>query len=487
MQEESLKNKTAKGLFWSGLGSGIQQIIQLVFGVVMLNILLPENYGIVGMLYIFTALALVMQDGGFVAALINKRGIDPKDYNAVFWFSVFISAVMYALLFFSAPLIASFYNKPELILVSRVLFLSFLIGGIGVAQHAYIMKEIMAKERTKIELWALLISGISGVLFAYMGYAYWAIVIQNVLHSTVTAVTRYFYCPWKPSFHVDFRPLKEMSFFSISLLFTSMFNRIVDNLFFVILGKYYHESQVGFYLQGNKWSMLGGAFINNMMNGVIQPVLSRMTEEKARQRNAFRKLLRFGAFISFPLLFGLGFVAEEFFLIVGQGEKWVSAVPFLQLFCIWYAVNYIWSLYTKLLIAHGKSNVYMVGTIIVGSLQLLVVTLMFPYGVFPMLIAYLSVFFAGLLYWHYFTNKLIGLSLWSVITDIAPYLLTTIFCIFISWLITSGIESVIVRFVTKILITALLYITIMWFSNSVIVRESFEYVKGVFIRKENTE
>jgi Membrane protein involved in the export of O-antigen and teichoic acid len=483
MQEESLKNKTAKGLFWGGIGSGSQQIIQLISGIIMLNLLSPEDYGTVGVLYVFTAIALTIQDGGFISALVNKKKIYLEDFNAVFWFSIMVSIVMYIALYFAAPLIADYFGQPKLILISRVLFLSFLVGGIGIAQHAYILKELMVKEKVKIEIGAVFISGTVGVVFAYLGYAYWAIVIQNVLYFAVTITFRWFYCPWKPTFSINFHPLKEMFPFSMKLFFTNIFTQTVNNIFPVILGKYYNEQQVGYYVQGNKWSVMGGAFIMNMITGVAQPVLARMTGEKERQRNAFRKMLRFGAFISFPLLLGLGFVAEEFFWIVGQGDKWLAAVPFLQVFCIWYSANYIWTLYTNLLIAQEKLNIYMIGMIIVGSLQLLVVVLLFPFGIFPMLIAYVSVYFLGLLFWHYFAHRLIGLQLWNVIKDIAPYVLATVGCISISWLITSGLENIILRFILKIVITAILYISIMWFSNSVIVRESFGYIKNMFCNK----
>ena len=487
MTDKTLKQRTAQGLFWGGLGSGVQQIIQMVSGIIMLGILDPEDYGLVGVLYIFTAIALVIQDSGFSSALINKKKVRQEDYNAVFWFSVLVSTAIYIALFFAAPLIADFFDQPRLVPISRVLFLCFLIGSMGVAQHAFILKELMVKEKVKIEFWALILSVASGITFAFLGYAYWAIVIQNVLYFATSTIVRWFYCPWKPSFNINFRPLKAIFSFSIKLLFTNIFNQIVQNIFTVVLGKFYQENQVGYYIQGNRWAVMGGSFVTSMIHGVAQPVLAQMTGDKDRQKNAFRKMLRFGAFISFPLLLGLGFVAEEFFQIIGEGSKWLPAVPFLQLFSIWYAMHYIWILYTNLLIARGKSTIYMTGMVIVGSLQLLAVITTFQWGIFPMLIAYLSINFLGLFFWHYHAHKLTGLRLWHVIKDIAPYLLITLACISVSWFTTSGLESPVIRLLLKIAITGILYVTIMWYSNSVIVRESFSYITEIFSKRKNSD
>ena len=207
------------------------------------------------------------------------------------------------------------------------------------------------------------------------------------------------------------------------------------------------------------------------------PVLTRLTEEKERQKNALRKMFRFGAFLSFPLILGLAFVGKEFLIIVGGGDKWLPALPYLQIFCIWNSVYFMWSLYTNLLLSHGKSNIFMYGMIFVGILQLLSVALMFRFGIIYMVIAYVISFFFGILFWHYQTNKIIQLKLFHVIKDISPYLITTIGCIFVTFIITKDIEYIYMRIALKITVTAILYFVIMWYSNSIIVKESVNFFK----------
>jgi len=477
MSEETLKNKTANGLFWGGVSNVFQQVMHLIFGIIMMRILNPGDHGIVAMLSIFTAIALVLQDSGFGTALVNKKDVSHDDYNAVFWFSAIISVFMYLCLFFSAPLIASYFNHPELVLISRVLFLSFVIGGIGVAQQAYLIKELMIKEKAKIEIFALFFLGVTGISLALMGYGYWALVIQNVVYFTVTIIVRLYFVPWRPTLNINFSPLKKMFSFSVKLVFTSIFMKITENIFSLILGKYYDKDHVGYYSQGYKWSNMGGSLVAGMINGIALPVLTRLTEEKERQKNALRKMFRFGAFLSFPLILGLAFVGKEFLIIVGGGDKWLPALPYLQIFCIWNSVYFMWSLYTNLLLSHGKSNIFMYGMIFVGILQLLSIALMFRFGIIYMVIAYVISFFFGILFWHYHTNKIIQLKLLHVIKDISPYLLTSIGAILIAWFITKNISNLYLLFIAKILIVAVIYIAVMKLCDSKIFAESLNYFK----------
>ena len=185
MAEETLKNKTARGLFWGGISSGIQQLLSLGFGIFLSRILSPSDYGIVGMLAIFTGVGMTLQESGFIAALTNRKNITHDDYNAVFWFNVFVGVVLYVILFLGAPLIVSFFNEPRLLWVSRIVFLNFLFGSLGTVQFAYLFKNIMARERAKIDIYSLILSNSAALIMALNGMAYWGIAIQSVLFSLV--------------------------------------------------------------------------------------------------------------------------------------------------------------------------------------------------------------------------------------------------------------------------------------------------------------
>ncbi|WP_148479372.1 lipopolysaccharide biosynthesis protein [Parabacteroides johnsonii] len=476
MAEQTLKEKTAKGLFWGGLSNGVQQVLNLVFGLILARILNASDYGMVGMLAIFSAIASTIQESGFTAALTNQKEIRHEDYNAVFWVSTLTGVLFYLILFFCAPLIAKFYDKPELISLSRVVFLGFLFGGFGISSNAYLFKNLKVKERAKIDIVSLLCSGTVGVTLALNGFAYYGLAIQTTTYIGVGSFLKLYFAPWKPTFRFDFRPLKDMFGFSSKLILTNIFTQISNNIFSVVLGKFYSPSQVGFYTQGQKWMVMGGQFTGGMINSVAQPILVQVSKNKDRQVKVFRKMLRFGAFVSFPLMLGLAFISKEFILIF-LGTKWLPSVPFLQLFCIWGSIGFLVLLYTSLLMSYGKSDIYLFGTVFVGCLQILTCFLLFRFGIFYMVVGYLISCFIGLSFWHYFVNKLIGIKLIQVIKDIFPYL----FSILISFSITFFVcdyflIDLYIVFVTKILLSAVIYFFIAGIGNSVILRESVNFL-----------
>ena len=482
-QEQSLKDKTAKGLFWGGLSNGIQQLLGITFGIALGRILDAEDYGLVGMLTIFIAISGTIMDGGFVNALINKKNVTHEDYNAVFWFSSISGVVIYTVLFFCAPLIAQFYDNPKLINLSRVVLFCIFTGGLSVVHNAIILKEMQLKNKAKIDLISLLLASITGLTFALSGFAYWALVIQTLVYSSLLTILRWYYTPWRPTFHFNFNPIGKMLSFSSKLFITNIFQQVSSNIFSVFLGRFYNERQVGFYSQGQKWMSMGQSIAGTTISGVAQPVLVQVIENKDRQRHILRKMIRFGAFISFPLMFGIAFIGEEL-IVITVGEKWLEAVPFLQLFCIWGAFRYIWILYTNLFISHGKSNINMYGTIATCIVQILCVLLMIPFGVFPMVIVYLAVNFVTLIGWHYFIKRLIGLKYVDIIKDITPFLVITSVVIAIAWFITKDITNNYILISLKIIIVACLYLIIMWKSKARVFNDCIQFILK---RKKQTE
>ena len=298
-EEQSLKQKTAKGLFWGGLSSSVQQLLGLLFGVVLGRLLDPADYGMIGMLAIFPAIASALQESGFVAALANREKVSDKDYNAVFWFSISFSAVLYILLYSSAPLIAKFYDTPELTSLARFSFLSFFIASFGIAPRALLFRNLKVKENTIISLSSLFLSGIVGIILAANGFAYWGLAIQTMTFVVIGTALNWYFAHWKPSFRIDFSPIREMFGFSSKMLITQVFIIINQNLFSVLLGKFYTKQEVGDFSQANNWNNKGHALITGMINGVTQPVLASVANDPQRQAAVFHKMLRFTAFISF--------------------------------------------------------------------------------------------------------------------------------------------------------------------------------------------
>ena len=237
MTEASLKEKTAKGLFWGGIGNGAMQLLNLVFGIFLARLLSTTDYGMVAVLTIFSAMAGIFSESGFILALVNKKEVKHEEYNSVFWFNISIGASLYLILFLCAPFIADFYHTPELTRLARFQFLSFFIGSFGTAPTAYFFRNLMVKERSQIQIAAILISGITGVSCAYHGWGYWGIAVQTVVYVSTNTILLWIFSPWRPTFSFRFHPLLELLPFSSKLLFTSLFTHINNNIFSALLGR----------------------------------------------------------------------------------------------------------------------------------------------------------------------------------------------------------------------------------------------------------
>ena len=481
MTEQSLKDKTAKGLFWGGVSNGVQQLLNLLFGIFLARLLTPDDYGMVGMLTVFSALASILQEGGFISALTNRKKTEHKDYNAVFWFSLLMGTSLYTLLYICAPLIADFYQQPQLTSLARLSFLSFLISSTNVAPRAFLFKQLRTKENAIISFCSLTISGIIGIVLAYKGFAYWGIAIQTIAFTTGTTILSYYFSGWKPSLHIDFTPIKEMIGYSSKLIVTHTFQIINNNLFSILLGKFYNEKEVGYFNQANKWSTMGYTTINGMLTSVAQPVLSTLSDDKERQLNALRKMLRFTAFVSFPAMFGLSFTSQEL-IVLAVTDKWLPSANIMQILCIGGAFIPFSGLFSQLMLSRGHSSIYMWNTIALSLSQLLGAYLLYPYGITPMLYAFISINMGWTFVWLHFIQKEIKLSLPNFLKDISPYLLLSIACIFACSFITEPIENVGLRLIGKISIVGLFYIAILWKANSTILQESIHFIfkkKGV--------
>ena len=473
--EPDLKAKTAKGLLWGGVGNGLIQLLNLVFGIFLARLLTPHDYGMVGYLAIFSVLGSSIQECGFTNALVNQKTIRHEDYNAAFWFSIFLGISCYLILFFTAPLIANFYNEPRLVPLSRYLFLSFVISSTVTAHNGFMMKKLMVKQKTLSQIIGLLVSGTVGVVLAYNGYAYWGIATQTVTYVLVYAITMWCFSPWRPTFHFNFKPIKSMIGFSAKVLVTNVFIHINNNIFTVLLGRLYTSRDVGNYTQAAKWNQMGYSLISNMIQGVAQPVLKEVEEERERQLRVFRKMLRFTAFVSFPAMLTLALVSKEF-ITIAITDKWLNSAVIMQMLCVWGAFFPIGTLYTNMILSKGKSGVYMYGTIALGVLQLAVLIATAHFGITVMIIAFVIVNALWLLVWHYFVHHYLGLTLWQALLDIVPFAVVALGTVVAVHFITLPIANIYVLLVVRLLLSAIIYLGIMKLLNAHILNEAFDYV-----------
>jgi len=471
---ETLKDKTTKGLFWGAVNTLSTQVLSLALGIVLARRLSPDDYGMVGMLAIFTAIAMSLQDSGFSSAIANMKQPTHRDYNAVFWFSTLMSAVIYVLLFLSAPLIADFFDQPALVSVSRLVFASCLMAGMGIAYSAYMFRNMMNREKAVVNMVALIVSGGTGLALAYLDYGYWSLAWQQFVYICVTNAGRLFYVRWRPSLQMDFSPLRQIIGFSSKILVTNILTQVNNNLLSFFFGKLFPVKQVGDYTQAAKWNTMASSMISGTIQQVAQPVLASVSEEENRQQNVFRKMLRFTAFLSMPAMLGLAFVAEEFIVLLIK-DKWIDCVPLLRLLCISGAFLPIQTLYQNLFISNGRSDTYMWCTIAQILAQAAVVWTCSADGIQTMVAGYAAILIIWVGVWQVLARRLIGLSHLAVLKDITPFLLSAVACIGVAYWLTQGVEQPIVLLPLRILIVAILYVLTMKLARVRIFSECVEF------------
>ena len=470
-EPSSLKEKTARGLFWGGISNGVQQLLNLLFGIFLARLLTPADYGMVGMLSIFSLIASTLQESGFTAALANKKDAGHSDYNAVFWFSTLMGLTLYVVLFFCAPLIAGFYHTPELTPLARYSFLGFLISSTGVAHYAVIFRNLKVKENAVVMLVALAVSGTVGVLMAWQGMAYWGIATQSIVYVCCVTALRWHYSGWRPTYHWDFRPLRGMLAFSSRLLVTNVFQHINYNLLSVVLGRFYAAREVGFFNQSNKWNYMGYSVIQGMVQGVAQPVLRQVDDD----RRVFRKMLRFVAFVSFPCLLGLSLVAPEL-ITIAITDKWARSAGLLQMLCVGSAFIPLQNLYSNLIVSRGRSDVYMWNVIAQGVVQVAVALTCYRLGMERMVMCYVAVNIGWTFVWHWMAWREIRLRLWDALRDTVPFLLIAAGTMTVTELaVTHVTQNLYASFIAKIALAVALYVGLMVACRVQTFREAWAY------------
>ena len=458
--EGGLKEKTAKGLLWGALNSGSTQLLNLIFGIFLGRLITPAEYGIVGVLSIFTLIAGNLQSSGFTQALVNLKAPRNEDYTAVFWFNTLTSFVLYALLFLSAPLIARFFHQPCLVEVSRFVFLSFVISSFGIAHNAYMTKNMMNRELAIIGAIALLCSGGIATFLAFYGFSYWSLAWQQIIYITVLNIGRYYYTPWRPSWHFTFEPVRKMFGFSVKILITNIINTLSNNILTLLFGRLYPIKAVGDYSQAYKWNTMASAFVANAVGQVAQPVLASVKEEQGRSVRVFRKMLRFTAFLSFPAMFGLAIISNEFILLT-IGKRWIDAVPLLQMLCIGGAFVPFYTLYQNVAISNGRSDIYMFCNIAQIVLQLVIIGFFYHLGINTMVMVYTLFTIAWLFVWQWTARRIIGLRFWEVIKDVMPTLCIALLVMATTYFVTLSLHHLLLLLICRVLIAALLYAAIM--------------------------
>lgn len=473
----TLKEKTAQGLLWGGLNSGIQQLVGLAFGIVLGRLLSPSDYGMMAMISIFSLVATALQDSGFRTALTNIEHPKHEDYNSVFWFNIIMASSLYVILFLAAPLIGEYYHTPRVVPLCRYAFLSIVIASFGTAQSAYLFKHLRAKQQAEAGALAVILSSLTGVGMAFAGMAYWSLATQGLVYVGINTILQWHFSPWCPSIHgITFAPVRRMFRFSCKILATTIMTHVNNNVLNILLGHYFTPRDTGNYNQAYQWNTKCYSLVQSMVAQVAQPVLVSLNGEEGRQKDVFRKMMRFTAFITFPLLFGFGLVAKEF-IVTAIGEKWLASAQLIQILCISGATMPLSTLFSNMIISKGRSGTFFWCTFTLGLVQIATMVMIWPMGIRTMVIAYTLLNTSWLLVWLFFVRRLIGYGYWMFFCDVMPFALAAAGVMGVAYVATMPLSNLIALLISRFIIAVVLYYVVMKIARVKILAECERFVK----------
>jgi teichuronic acid exporter len=473
MKEQSLKQKTVGALLWNLLDRMGQQVLLFIVGIIVANILSVEDYALVGMLAIFTAVANIVLDSGFSAALIQKKETTERDFSSVFWFNLGISILLYLLLIAVSPFISRFFSQPKLTELAVVIFLALPINSLAIIQTTILTKEVRFKALAKANLLSMMISGIASLAMAYSGWGVWTLALQPVILSITRTLLLWIQSTWYPKRIFSVQTVRELFRFASSLLIASLINTCFLNIYSVIIGKLYPVKQLGYYTQGNKMCDMGVSMLYGSIQNATYPIFSSIQDEKERLIRAYRKTIRFTAFITFPVMAGLVVIARPVIELLLK-EEWWPAIPFFQLLCAGGCFTILTAINNNFIKVSGRSDGILKLEYFKIIITILVLALTYNRPVLIMVAGLVAaralVYFINMIYTARYTGYKIGMQF----RDLLPYLLLsgamTAFILPVSHYISQNWMLMSVQIVAGITI----YITLAYVTGSKILKESIE-------------
>ena len=431
---ESLKNKTIKGVAWSGIDNIVQFGVTFVVSIVLARLLTPDDYGLIGIVTIFTLVSQTLINAGFTSALIRKKDATDDDYNTVFIINLGMSLLLYAIVFYASPAIANFFNRKELIPLVRVTSLGMVIGALALVQQTILTKRIDFKSQTIITLTASIISGIIGIALAFFGFGVWSLVAQQLSLQTIKTIGLWLVNKWIPKLRFSINSFKDLFGFGWKMMVSGVLDTLWKELYQVVVGKFYSPATLGQYTRAKQFSQLFSSNLTSVIQRVTYPVLSNIQDEKERMVSAYRRIIKTTMFITAISMFFLGAISEPLLYCL-IGPKWHEAAIYLPLICISGSLYPLHAINLNMLQVQGRSDLFLGLEIIKKIIGLLPLSICIFYGVLPML--YVNLFTGVICYFlnSYFPGKLLGYSSWMQIRDIAPsYGLATIIAIIVYFL-----------------------------------------------------
>lgn len=424
--EQTAKSGAAAGMIWSAVERFSVQGMQFVLGIIIARMLLPSDYGLIAMLAIFRAVSQAFIDSGFGYALIQKKNRTEADFSTVFYFNIAIAVVIYAMLFFAAPHIASFYNTPELSFITKVVGITLIINSFGIVQQSRITIMLDFKKLAIASLSGVIVGGIAGLIMAYKGYGAWALIVQDLLNNIVRVAVIWFFSKWAPRLIFSFQSFKTLFSFGSKLLLSTLLHTIYTNIYSLIIGKKYTSSDLGFYNRAYTLANFPSTNFTSVIDRVVYPIFCRHQDDDFEIKTLFLKYMKMACYIIFPMMIALVAVAEPLIRTL-LTDVWLDAVPLLQILSIAFMWDPIMRLNHSLINAKGRSDYFLFAEVLKKTTGILILVATIPFGIKVMCTGLIVYAFADMGIIIFFNRKLTGLGWLKQARELFPILLLSIF------------------------------------------------------------
>lgn len=419
MSEQSLKDKTVKGTMWSAADAFLGQGVTFLVGIVLARLLSPDEYGLIGICLIFNTVLNGIVDSGFSNALIRKKDVTEDDYNTMFITNLVISIVLYVMLFFCAPWVAVFFNRTELTSLVRASGFVLLLNALSITQVTILTKRIDFKTKTKASLISSIFSGIVGIAMAYTGFGVWALVGQLLSKQLIYTLSLWVLNKWWPSFKFSAASFSYMWGFGWKLLVSGLLNNIWQQLYQVVVGKFYSPATLGQYTRSREYANIFSSNLTSIIQRVSYPVLSEIQDDKKRMVEGYRQVIKMTMFITAICMVTLGAVAEPLIYCL-IGPQWHEAATYLPLICISMSLYPLHAINLNMLQVLGRSDIFLYLEIIKKVIGIIPILIGIFINIYWMLIASIFMGFVSLYLNSWYTGKALEYSFWKQLNDIAP-------------------------------------------------------------------
>lgn len=467
-------NSVVSNFIWRFLERCGAQGVTLIVSIVLARLLNPEIYGTVALVTVFTTIMQIFVDSGMGNALIQKKDADDLDFSSVFYFNIMMCSVLYLIMFFVAPFIAAFYKILELTAVVRVLSLILIISGVKNVQQAYVSRHLMFKRFFFATLGGTIGAAVIGILMAYWGFGVWALVAQMLFNATIDTLILWITVKWRPKKMFSTQRLKSLFSYGWKLLVSSLLDTVYNNVRQLIIGKIYTKSDLAYYNNGKKYPEYLVSNINTAIDSVLLPTMSNEQEHPERVKSMTRRAIKTATFIIMPLMVGLAVCSKQLVSLI-LTDKWLPAVPFMQIFCISFAFYPIHTANLNAIKAMGRSDLFLKLEIIKKSIGVVTIIIAVKFGVMAMAYSMLVTSFISQVVNSWPNKKLLNYSYLEQVKDMLPQigfsLLMGMIVYFVSFLHLNSLITLLIQ----IPIGVIVY----WLFSKLFHIESYEYIAGM--------